>query len=127
MPDQILTAMFIQYSLDGNISAESFPFLSEIFFVNDCIEENTRFVATVNFPWEINPSNTTVLDAFCTFRYIRNRFQPQTSLWNYEKAMLCSETSFDATVRVIRAFIYFKTQTSNDCEVTAMHGMKPID
>ena len=28
-----------QYSLDGNISAESFPFLPEIFFVKDCIEE----------------------------------------------------------------------------------------
>ena len=36
-----------QYSLDGNISAESFPFLTEIFFVKDCIEEITRFVATV--------------------------------------------------------------------------------
>ena len=36
-----------QYSLDGNISAESFPFLREIFFVKDCIEEITRFVAAV--------------------------------------------------------------------------------
>ena len=36
-----------QYSLDGNISAESFPFLPEIFFVKDCIEEITRFVAVV--------------------------------------------------------------------------------
>ena len=36
-----------QYSLDGNISAESFPFLPEIFFVKDCIEELTRFVAAV--------------------------------------------------------------------------------
>ena len=36
-----------QYSLDGNISAESFPFLPEIFFVKDCIEEITRFVAAV--------------------------------------------------------------------------------
>ena len=36
-----------QYSLDGNISAESFPFLTEIFFVKDCIEEITRFVAAV--------------------------------------------------------------------------------
>ena len=36
-----------QYSLDGNISAESFPFLPEIFFVIDCIEEITRFVAAV--------------------------------------------------------------------------------
>ena len=43
-----------QYSLDGNISAESFPFLPEIFFMKDCIEEITRFVAAVNnFPWEI--------------------------------------------------------------------------
>ena len=36
-----------QYSLDGNIPAESFPFLPEIFFVKDCIEEITRFVAVV--------------------------------------------------------------------------------
>ena len=36
-----------QYSLDGNISTESFPFLPEIFFVKDCIEEITRFVAAV--------------------------------------------------------------------------------
>ena len=36
-----------QHSLDGNISAESFPFLPEIFFVKDCIEEITRFVAAV--------------------------------------------------------------------------------
>ena len=36
-----------QYSLDGNISAESFPFIPEIFFVKYCIEEITRFVAAV--------------------------------------------------------------------------------
>ena len=36
-----------QYSLDENISAESFPFLPEIFFVKDCIEEITRLVAEV--------------------------------------------------------------------------------
>ena len=36
-----------QYSLDGNVSAESFPFVPEIFFVKDCIEEITRFVAAV--------------------------------------------------------------------------------
>ena len=36
-----------QYSLDGNISAESFPFLPEFFFVKDCIGEITRFVAAV--------------------------------------------------------------------------------
>ena len=36
-----------QYSLDGNISAESFTFHPEIFFVKDCIEEITRFVAAV--------------------------------------------------------------------------------
>ena len=30
-----------------NISAESFPFLPEIFFVKDCIEEITLFVAAV--------------------------------------------------------------------------------
>ena len=36
-----------QYSLDGNISAESFPFLPEIFFGKDCIEELTHFVAAV--------------------------------------------------------------------------------
>ena len=39
-----------QYSLDGNISTESFPFLPEIFFVKDCIEEITRFVAAVWAP-----------------------------------------------------------------------------
>ena len=36
-----------QYSLDGNISAESFPFLREIFFGKECIEEITHFVAAV--------------------------------------------------------------------------------
>ena len=36
-----------QYSVDENISAESFPFLSEIFFVTDYIEEMTCFVAAV--------------------------------------------------------------------------------
>ena len=37
-----------QYSLDGNISAEYFPFLPEIFFVKDCIEETVHiFVAAV--------------------------------------------------------------------------------
>ena len=36
-----------QYSLNGNVSAESFPFVPEIFFVKDCIEEITRFVAAV--------------------------------------------------------------------------------
>ena len=36
-----------QYSLDGNISAESFPLLPEIFFVKDCIREITHFVAAV--------------------------------------------------------------------------------
>ena len=86
-----------------------------------CIEEN--FVATV-------------LYVRCTFRCVRNRFQPQTSLWNYEKAMLIkivamfrnlSISSSDATTQVKRAFIYFKPRTSNDCEVTAMHSMRPID
>ena len=37
--DQISTPMFI--------SAESFPFLLEIFFVKHCIGEITRFVAAV--------------------------------------------------------------------------------
>ena len=31
----------------GTISPESFPFLLKIFFVQDCIEEITRFVAAV--------------------------------------------------------------------------------
>ena len=101
-----------QYSLDGNISAESFPFLPEIFFVKDCIGElSTRFV--VAGPWEINSSNTTALHACCTFRRVRNRFQPQTSLWNYEKTMLIKIvamfrnlliSSFDVTIRVKRVF-----------------------
>ena len=104
--------------------------------MKDCIEENTCFVATANSPWEINSSNTTALHACCTFRRVRNRLQPQTSLWNYEKAMLIKIVamfrklliySFDATIRVKMTFIYFKTCTSNHCEVTAMHGMRPID
>ena len=57
VPDQISTAMLIQYSLGGNIHAESFSFVPEVFFVKDCIEQNTCFVAVVNFPWEINSSN----------------------------------------------------------------------
>ena len=36
-----------QYSLDGNISAESFPSFPEIFFVKDCIDEITHFGAAV--------------------------------------------------------------------------------
>ena len=68
--------------------------------------------------------------------YVRNRFQPQTSLWNYEKAMLIKIvalfrnlliSTFDATIRVKRAFVYFETQSSNDCVVTAMRGMRLID
>ena len=76
--------------MDGNISAESFPFFQKsFFFFKDRIEEITRFVAAVNnFPWEINSSNTTALHARCTFRRVRNRFQPQTSLWKYENTML---------------------------------------
>ena len=56
----------------------------------------------------------TALHARCTFRRVRNRFQPQTSqLWNYEKTMLIKIvamfrnlliSSFDATIRVKRAF-----------------------
>ena len=104
----------LQYSLDGNISAESFPFFQKSFFFKDRIEEITRFVAAVNnFPWEINSSNTTALHARCTFRRVRNKFQPQTSLWKYEKTMLIKIvamfrnlfiSSFDATIRVKRAF-----------------------
>ena len=53
------------------------------------------------------------LHARCTFRRLRNRFQPQTSLWNYEKTMLIKIvalfrnlliSSFDASIRVKRAF-----------------------
>ena len=49
----------------------------------------------------------------CTFRRVRNRFQPQTSLWKYENTMLIKIvamfrnlliSSFDATIRVKRAF-----------------------
>ena len=37
-------------------------------------------------------------------------------------------SSFDATIRVKRAFINFKTRTSNDCEVMHSHAhMRPID
>ena len=94
VPAQISTAMF--------------------FFFKDRIEEITRFVAAVNnFPWEINSSNTTALQAHCTFRRVRNRFQPQTSVWKYENTMLIKIvamfrnlfiSSFDATIRVKRAF-----------------------
>ena len=55
------------------------------------------------------------LYARCTFRRVRNRFQPQTSqLWNSEKTMLIKIaamfrnlliSSFDATIRVKRAFL----------------------
>ena len=38
------SSIFIGYR---TISPESFPFLLEIFFVQDCIEEITRFVAAV--------------------------------------------------------------------------------
>ena len=88
--DQISTAiiMFIQYSLDENISAEAFPFFPKIFFVKDCIEQNTCFVAAVNFQWEINSLNMTALHVRCAFCCVRNRFQPQTRLWNHEQAML---------------------------------------
>ena len=91
-----------------------FPFSRNLFFFKDRIEEFTRFVAAVNnFPWEINSSNTTALHARCTFRRVRNRFQPQTSLWKYENTMLIKIvamfrnlliSSFDATIRVKRAF-----------------------
>ena len=92
-----------------------FSLFPEIFFFfKDRIEEITRFVAAVNnFPWEINSSNTTALHARCTFRRVRNRFQPQTSLWKYENTMLIKIvamfrnlliSSFDATIRVKRAF-----------------------
>ena len=66
-----------------------------------------------NFPWEINSSNTTALHTCCTFRRVRNRIQPQTSLWNYEKTMLIKIvamfrnlliSSFDATIQVKGAF-----------------------
>ena len=43
MPDKI-SSIFPGYR---TISPESFPFLPEIFFVKDCIEEITRFVAAV--------------------------------------------------------------------------------
>ena len=129
VPDQISTAMFIQYSLDGSIFSESFPFFPKIFFVKDWIEENRCFVVAVNFKWEINSLNTPALHTHCTFRHVRNRFQPQTRLWNYEQAMLIKidaafrnllMCSFDATIRVKRAFIYFKTWTLNDHQVS--HG-----
>ena len=92
-----------------------FSLFPEIFFFfKDRIEEITRFVAAVNnFPWEINSSNTTALHARCTFRRVRNRFQSQTSLWKYENTMLIKIvamfrnlliSSFDATIRVKRAF-----------------------
>ena len=53
------------------------------------------------------------LSSSCTFPRVRNRFQPQTNLWNYENAMLIKIvaifrnliiSSFDATIRVKRAF-----------------------
>ena len=83
-----------------------------------------------------NTSNTTGLHTHCTFLCVQNRFQPQTSLWNYEKAILIKIfalfrnlliSSFDATIRVKRAFIYFKTRTSNDCEVMHSHAWHEAD
>ena len=110
VPAQISTAIFTGWKYLCRI----FSLFPEIFFFKDRIEEITRFVAAVNnFPWEINSSNTTALHARCTFRRVTNKFQPQTSLWKYEKTMLIKIvamfrnlfiSSFDATIRVKRAF-----------------------
>ena len=114
VPAQISTAMFINIHCMEISLQNLFPFSRNLFFFKDRIEEITRFVAAVNnFPWEINSSNTTALHARCTFRRVRNRFQPQTSLWKYENTMLIKIvamfrnlliSSFDATIRVKRAF-----------------------
>ena len=54
-----------------------------------------------------------MLHAHCTFPRVRNILQPQTNLWNYENTMLIKIvamfrnliiSSFDATIRVKRAF-----------------------
>ena len=58
-------------------------FFPEIFFVKYCIEENTIFVATVNFPQEINSTNTTVLQTQCTFRCVKNRFLCMQEVFNW--------------------------------------------
>ena len=115
VPAQISTAMFINIHWMEISLQNLFPFFQKSFFFKDCIEEITRFVAAVNnFPWEINSSSTTALHARCTFRRVKNRFQPQTSLWKYENTMLIKTvamfrnrlfiSSFDATIRVKRAF-----------------------
>ena len=91
------------------ISPESFPFLLEIFFVKDCIKEITRFVAAVNnFPWEINSSNTAALHARCTLRRVTNRFSTAKLRKHHahqkKNLMRLLISSFDATIRVKRAF-----------------------
>ena len=84
------------------ISPESFPFLLDIFFLKECIKEITRFVAAVNnFPWEINSSNTTALHARCTLRRDRNRLIDAHQKKNLMRLLI---SSFDATIRVKRAF-----------------------
>ena len=76
--------------------------------MKDCIEEITSFVAWIKYS-----SNTTALYARCTFRRVRNRVQPQASLWIYEKSLLIKIivmfrnlliSSFDPSIRVKRAF-----------------------
>ena len=47
VPDEISTAMFINIHWIEISLQRSFPFLPEIFFVKDCIEEIRRFVAAV--------------------------------------------------------------------------------
>ena len=87
------------------------------FFVKDCIEEITRFVAAVKYKFSVGNKfiehDRAARRARCTFPRVRNRFQPQTNLWNYENTMPIKIvamfrnlfiSSFDATIPVKRAF-----------------------
>ena len=108
----------IKFQLQCSSLQNLFPFFQKSFLWKIALEKLHGLWPRLNNFWEINSWNTTVLTArCCTFRRVRNvrnRFQPQTSLWNYEKAMLIKIvalfrnlliSSFDATIRVKRAFI----------------------
>ena len=117
---------YVQYRITFQLQCSSiftgWKYLCRIFslssrnlFCESLLSRNYTFCgrSKIIFSWEINSSNTAALHAHCPFHRVRNRFQPQTSLWNYEKTMLIKIvaifrnlliSSFDATIRVKRAF-----------------------
>ena len=133
--DKVFLKVFYYYALFQWFTTKGNLFCERLHFK----KIHVLFVAAVNFPWEINSLNMTctALRACCTFCRVRKRFQLQTSVWNYEKAMLIKIpvvamfrnlliSSFDATIRVKGAFISkLELQTivkSQPC----MHGKRPI-